>query len=156
MNKQLAAFTEQQRIRVTNVGRLQDFEEKINKLIVGQNADSIALCMRLQEQVKTFCLLECIGKSNVINAEVQSFAQQQHASKCRQARAERKESMLGKVRPAVDLHPAKKQGAPGKPKCCRACGMHRLGTHDSGGCPTHCLKCRKIKGDCRCQVKPLQ
>ena len=62
MNKQLETFTEKQRIRVTNVGRLQDFEEKINKLIVGQNVDSIALCMRLQEQVKTFCLLECIGK----------------------------------------------------------------------------------------------
>ena len=105
MDSQQAIFSEQQRIRVTNIGRLQDFEEKINKLIVGQNADSVAHCMRLQTQVKTICHSDCIGKSNVINTEVQSFAQQRYASNCRQARADRKETMLRKVRPALDLLP---------------------------------------------------
>ena len=114
MRSQQEEFSEQQRIRVTNIGRLQDFEDKLNKMIAEQNADSVANSMKLQSEVKALCYLECIGKSNVISAEVQSCAQQRLESNCRHARAYRKDSMSGRVRPAVVLLPAKQQGAPRK------------------------------------------
>lgn len=66
----------------------------------------------------------------------------------------RKQLPAGKGSVSDKVRPAKKQGAPKKLKCCRAYGTHRLGTHDRTGCPTHCLKCQKNKGECYCQVWP--
>ena len=50
----------------------------------------------------------------------------------------------------------KGRGGPGTISTCSACQQPRKGTHKKAGCPTHCLKCRKLKADCSCSPVEVQ
>ena len=51
----------QQRLTVTSIGKLQDFDTKLSKMIHQQDADSIARSLELQKLVKESCFLESVG-----------------------------------------------------------------------------------------------
>lgn len=48
VNSQQATFTELQRLRVTGIGKQQDFEEKTGNITIRQDADSVACSIKLQ------------------------------------------------------------------------------------------------------------
>lgn len=41
-------------------------------------------------------------------------------------------------------------GGAGVPAHCSTCGKPRKGTHAKTGCPTHCVKCKKVNAECEC------
>ena len=125
----------------TNPGRLQEFENKVNRPKAKQTADGVAHSMQLQQQhMQQRCFLESISSLPPVNIEIQSFAQQQRANCSGQAGAQRKEAIAGKPKLPSDVPAPRRRGGAGTPSKCSACGQPRLNTHERRGCPTHCTK----------------
>ena len=142
----------QERVWNTNPGRLQEFENKVNRPKAKQTADGVAHSMQLQQQhMQQRCFLESISSLPPVNIEMQSFAQQQRANCSGQASAQRKEAIAGKPKLPSDVPAPRRRGGAGTPSKCSACGQPRLNTHERRGCPTHCLKCKQILAACTCQ-----
>ena len=86
---------------------------------------------------------------------VMPLSQQLKSDEARQARMARMLRMSDKDAPTqqpISAPVVSKQGGRDVPSKCSACMLPRKDTHNSGGCPTHCLECKEKKDQCSCPL----
>ena len=167
---------------MTNVTRLQEFNRKLKQLSCQRGARNVsdALTYSLQRAAcpaagQTLGLVPPTsdpGQQAMLAAfanqmQLQAEAKVQRAKRKRlrseqQARiaAQEATARLQQSAPAGrhhgNTHAAARACNPGghnTPASCGACKQPRTG-HPKSGCPTHCMKCKKLKDDCLCLGGP--
>ncbi len=156
----------QQSVRVTNIGRLSDFEHRVDTYTRTHGADAVANAQRTEHQVHQQLLQESVSMSvtpvqSVAPAtNVMPLSQELKSNEAMQARMARMQRMSDKgaptQQPVTGAPVVSKQGGRDVPSTCSACKLPRKDTHNRGGCPTHCLECKEKKDQCSCPLYCLR
>ena len=152
----------QQSIRVTNIGRLTDFEHMVDTYTRTHGADAVASAQHTELQVHQQLLQESVSmsvtpvQSMAPATNVMPLSQELKPNEARQARMARMLRMSDKgaptQQPVIGAPVVSKQGGRDVPSMCSACKLPRKNTHNKGGCPMHCLECKEKKDLCSCPL----
>ena len=129
----------QQSIRVTNIGRLTDYEHRVDTYTRTHGADAVAIAQRTEHQVHQQLLQESVSMSvtpvqSVAPAtNVMPLSQQLNSHEARQARMARMLRMSDKdaptQQPVIGAPVVSKQGGRDVLSRCSACKLPRKDTH---------------------------